>query len=159
MNAFELFGFSPALDIDEALLAERFERLRAQFHPDRFSLASGLERRLAIQRAADINDAHAILADPIKRASHLLELLGAPLDEAATLQDSAFLMQQMELREALDAAQDEVTHNRLRAKAQGLWDAAWSALGRAIEGGDLSEARRLILRLQFLARFLEQLPR
>lgn len=159
MNAFELLGFPPALDIDETSLEERFERLRAQFHPDRFSLASSLERRLAVQRAADINNAHATLADPIKRASHLLELLGAPLDEAETLQDSAFLMQQMELREALDAAQDEASQDRLRAKAQGLWDATWSALGQAIDGGDLPEARRLILRLQFLARFLEQLPR
>jgi molecular chaperone HscB len=159
MNAFELFGFTPALDIDEAQLAERFARLRAQFHPDRFSLASHLERRLAVQRAADINDAHAILADPLRRANHLLELRGGAADEAKTLQDPAFLMQQMELREALDAAQDEATRARLRAEVQGLWDATWAALGQAIDGGDLPEARRLLQRLQFLARFLEHLPR
>ncbi|MFZ5465820.1 MAG: Fe-S protein assembly co-chaperone HscB [Pseudomonadota bacterium] len=159
MNAFELLGFRPALDIDEASLAERFEQLRAQFHPDRFSLGSALERRLAVQRAADINDAHATLADPVARASHLLELLGAPVDEAETMQDPAFLMQQMELREALDEAHDAQARAHLRGEVEGLWGATWSALGQAIEAGDLPEARRMIQRLQFLKRFLEQLPR
>jgi len=159
MNAFELFGFRPVLDIDEDLLAERFERLRAQFHPDRFSLASALERRLAVQRAADINDAHATLADPIARAIHLLELLGAPVDEAETMQDPSFLMQQMELREALDAAHDDKAQAQLRGEVEGLWNASWSALRQAIEAGELPEARRMIQRLRFLKRFLEQLPR
>lgn len=158
MNAFELLGFPPALDIDAAALAERFERLRAQFHPDRFSLGSALERRLAVQRAADINDAHATLADPLKRASHLLELLGAPLDEAETLQDPAFLMQQMELREALDEAHDAQARAHLRGEVEGLWGATWSALRRAIDAGDLTEARRILQRLQFLKRFLEHIP-
>lgn len=158
MNAFELLGFRPALDIDEASLAERFEQLRAQFHPDRFSLGSALERRLAVQRAADINDAHATLTDPLKRASHLLELLGAPLDEAETMQDPAFLMQQMDLRESLDEAHDAQARTRLRDEVQGLWSSAWSVLRRAIDADDLTEARRILQRLQFLKRFLEQIP-
>jgi len=159
MNAFELLGFEPALDIDEALLAERFSRLRAQFHPDRFSLGSALERRLAVRRAADINDAHATLADPVARARHLFELRGVALDEAETMQDPAFLMRQMELREALDEAHDPGARDRLRGEVEGLWGEAWSALRRALESGDLATARLMIQRLQFLKRFLQQLPR
>lgn len=159
MNAFELLGFQPALDIDEAQLDERFQRLRAQFHPDRFSLGSALERRLAVQRAADINDAHATLADPVARARHLLELRGAVVDEAETMQDPAFLMQQMELREALDEAHDVAARDRLCAEVDGLWGETWSGLGRALAADDLATARRMIQRLQFLKRFLQQLPR
>lgn len=159
MNAFELFGFAPALDIDEALLAERFERLRAQFHPDRFALASALERRLAVQRAADINDAHATLVDPVARARHLLELRGVDLDDASTVQDPAFLMQQMELREAADEAKDAGARARLRGEVEGLWSVAWAALGQALQANEAEQVRRQLQRLQFLRRFLEQLPR
>ncbi len=158
MNAFERFGMTPALDIDEALLAERFARLRSEFHPDRYSQASALERRLAMQRAAEINDAHAILADPLRRARHLLELLGAAQDEAQSLQDPVFLMQQMELREAFDLAQDERERAALREEVEGLWQASWAALRQAIEAGDLSAAQLMLQRLQFLQRFLKPHP-
>ncbi len=158
-KAFALFGLEPALDIDDALLAERFQRLRAQFHPDRFALGSALERRLAVQRAADINDAHATLADPMARARLLLELRGVSMDEAATVQDPAFLMRQMELREALDEAADAPARERLRTEVQGLWAAAWAALGQALQADEAEQARRQLQRLQFLRRFLDQLPR
>ncbi len=159
MNAFELFGFSPALDIDEAALHERFERLRAQFHPDRFSLGSALERRLAVQRAADINDAHAVLADPIARARLLLEVRGVSLDDAATVQDPDFLLRQMELREALDDAFNADTRQRLRGEVEAQWATEWSALDRALTEGKTQDASRQLQRLQFLRRLLEQLPR
>lgn len=159
MDAFTLFGLEPALDIDEALLSERFERLRAQFHPDRFALGSALELRLAVQRAADINDAHTILADPIARARLLLELRGVPLDDASTVQDPDFLMRQMELREALDEAFNAPARQRLRAEVEAQWATAWSALGQALKAGEAQEARRQLQRLQFLRRFLEQLLR
>ncbi|MEW6445533.1 MAG: Fe-S protein assembly co-chaperone HscB [Pseudomonadota bacterium] len=158
MNAFELLGFEPALNIDEALLHERFERLRAQFHPDRFSLGSSLERRLAVQRAADINDAHAVLADPIARARLLLELRGEGTDECETVQDSDFLIRQMELREALDAAFDAPARERLRTEAERQWGEEWTALDMALSNGASQDALRRLQRLQFLRRLLEQLP-
>ncbi|MEW6764218.1 MAG: Fe-S protein assembly co-chaperone HscB [Pseudomonadota bacterium] len=159
MNAFELFGFRPALDIDEVALRERFERLRAQFHPDRFSLGSALERRLAVQRAADINDAHAVLVDPIARVRLLLELRGVSLDDAATVQDPDFLLRQMELREALDDAFNADTRQRLRSEVEAQWATEWSALDQALTEGKTQDASRQLQRLQFLRRFLEQLPR
>lgn len=155
-SAFTLLGFEPALELDEAELQSRFQRLRTQFHPDRFSQGSALERRLAVQRAADINAAYATLSAPILRAQHYFALHGVSLDEAQTLQDAAFLNQQMELREALDDARDPLSREALRNQVNLLWSQIW----RDLLSADFEDVQRIQLglqRLQFLQRFLQQM--
>ncbi|OYY74261.1 MAG: Fe-S protein assembly co-chaperone HscB [Gammaproteobacteria bacterium 28-57-27] len=159
MSAFALFGFEPALELDESELKSRFEHLRTQFHPDRFSHGSALERRLAMQRAADINAAYATLSKPLLRAQLYFELRGITLSEARSMDDAAFLMQQMELREALEEAHDTQTRQKLRQQIQQLWSQSWQALcPTSIEAqADASLIQRELQRLQFLQRFLEQM--
>ena len=55
-----------------------------------------------MQRAAQINDAFTTLKAPLRRAEYLLSLRGTDIrGEQQTLQDPAFLMQQLEWRERL----------------------------------------------------------
>ena len=157
MNAFSLLGFKPALALDEAELKHRFELLRTEFHPDRFAHGSALERRLAVQRAADINAAYATLSNPLKRAQFYFELSGIEFDEARSMQDAGFLMQQMELREALEEAHDTQTRQQLRQQVQQLWSQSWQALYSAEAQNDAHFIQRELQRLQFLQRFLEQM--
>jgi molecular chaperone HscB len=157
-NAFSQLGLEPTLELDVNALNARFESLRTQFHPDRFSIASGLERRLAVQRAADINAAYDTLIHPLKRAQLLLELNGMTWDEARTVQDHDFLMQQMQLREALENANSPADRSVLRLEINGLWSKAWTALQHAIQHTDNPSAQRELQRLQFLQRFLDQIP-
>ncbi|HES75803.1 MAG TPA: Fe-S protein assembly co-chaperone HscB [bacterium] len=162
MNAFALFGFDPALELDETDLKSRFEHLRTQFHPDRFSHGSALERRLAVQRAADINAAYATLSNSLTRAKLYFELRGVLLDEARSMHDAAFLMQQMELREALDDARDTAARQTLRHQVGLLWDQVWESLQVAaalvaLESENVAFIQRDLQRLQFLQRFLEQM--
>lgn len=101
-NHFELFGFPVAFDIDQQQLAARYRELQKALHPDRFASASDRERRLSIQHAAQINEAYQTLKSVLPRARYLLELRGVNFnDEQDTHFDAAFLMEQMELREAL----------------------------------------------------------
>lgn len=158
MNAFTQFGLEPTLELDVNALKARFESLRTQFHPDRFCLASSLERRLAMQRAADINAAYDILIHPLKRAQLLLELSGMTWDEARTVQDQDFLMQQMQLRETLDEANTPEASSLLRNEINSLWNRSWAALQSSIKTNDTPSAQRELQRLQFLQRFLDQTP-
>jgi molecular chaperone HscB len=77
--------------------------LQREAHPDRFASEGAAAQRIAMQWSVRINEAYNRLKDPLKRAAYLCELNGAAVNaENNTNMPSAFLMQQMEWREALD---------------------------------------------------------
>lgn len=101
-NYFELFGMPVAYVLDVSELAVRYRELQKVVHPDRFAAAGEQSRRLSLQSATMVNEAYDTLRDPLKRAQYLLRLKGVEADpQSSTLNDPAFLMEQMELREAL----------------------------------------------------------
>ena len=104
-NYFELFGLPVGYIIDKNQLAERYRELQRVVHPDRFANATEQERRLSMQGAVRINEAYQTLKDPIERARYMLSLNGIEMDaQQETTRDSAFLMEQLELREELEAS-------------------------------------------------------
>ncbi|WJW76259.1 Fe-S protein assembly co-chaperone HscB [Thiohalobacter sp. IOR34] len=106
-NYFELFALPEQFELDRAALDARYRELQRSVHPDRFASAGDQQRRLSMQLAARINEGYRVLKDPLARGRYLLELRGLEsIDEQATHQDAAFLMEQMELREALEAVRD-----------------------------------------------------
>lgn len=103
-NYYSLFNFpvSFTLNLDE--LESRYRKLQRVLHPDRYASASDQERRISVQQTAHLNEAFHTLRDIPRRARYLLELKGIGFDdEKDTHFDGAFLMQQMELREELEA--------------------------------------------------------
>jgi len=101
-NYFEIFELPRSFTIDLTLLVQRFRDLQQVVHPDRFASASDQERRISMQRSTKLNEAYQVLKDPLSRARYLLELNGVQWgDEQSTVSDTEFLMEQMELREAL----------------------------------------------------------
>ncbi len=102
MNYFQLFQLPVGFDIDLTELGTRYLELQRNFHPDNFAAASERDRMMAVQQAANINDAYHSLKQPLLRAEHLLALRGVKLShEQRSFTDTHFLMQQMELREQL----------------------------------------------------------
>lgn len=103
MDYFTLFGLAPIYAIDSEQLTLRFQDLQRQFHPDRFATCSEQEKMQALQKAATINAAYQALRHPLKRAEYMLSLHGFDINnEQHTMHDTAFLMEQLELREELD---------------------------------------------------------
>lgn len=102
MNYFQLFQVPAQFDLDLTELGTRYLELQRNFHPDNFASASERDRLLAVQQAANINDAYHSLKQPLLRAEHLLALRGVKIShEQRSFTDTVFLMQQMELRELL----------------------------------------------------------
>lgn len=101
-NYYTLFGLPVSYAVDRAMLDQRYRELQRLMHPDRFASAPDQERRLAMQQAAQINEGYRVLKDDLARARYMLELRGHRFDdERNTHQDTEFLMEQIELREAL----------------------------------------------------------
>ncbi len=102
---FELFGLTPAFAIDLARLEQAYREIQSRVHPDRFAHAGDAERRASLQWTTRVNEAYRALKSPVQRASHLLSLHGVDVAfETNTAMPQEFLMQQMELREALETA-------------------------------------------------------
>ncbi|MCL0010801.1 co-chaperone HscB [Providencia rettgeri] len=103
MDYFTLFGLTPTYAIDSEQLTLRFQDLQRQYHPDRFATCSEQEKMQVLQKAATINAAYQALRHPLKRAEYMLSLHGFDINnEQHTMHDTAFLMEQLELREELD---------------------------------------------------------
>jgi len=101
-NYFELFGMPVGFLLDTAELSQRYRELQKVIHPDRYAASGERSQRLSLQGATMVNEAYETLKDPLKRAKYLLTLNGRALDPPQqTLNDPAFLAQQMELREVL----------------------------------------------------------
>ena len=104
-NDFELFGLAPQFAQDRAAMDARWKELQREAHPDKFAAQGAAAQRVAMQWSVRINEAYQRLKDPLKRAAYLCELNAAPVNaENNTAMPGAFLMQQMEWREALDEA-------------------------------------------------------
>ena len=73
-DPFSVFGLEPAPALDGEALKERFNKLTAEQHPDKFSQAAEAERTEAEARYATANRAYQTLIDPRARLLALYEL-------------------------------------------------------------------------------------
>lgn len=105
---FELFGLPERFSIDPAVLDARWKSLQREVHPDRFAAEGPAAQRVAMQWSVRVNEAYQRLKNPVRRAAYLCERAGQPVDaESNTAMPAAFLLQQMQWREALEEARTE----------------------------------------------------
>jgi len=106
-NYFELFTLPVNYDIDLSDLNSHFRTLQKAVHPDNFANSAEQERLYSVQQASLINDAYNTLKDPLERAKYMLVLneIDINADDIKKLPPE-FLMQQIELREQIEHAQD-----------------------------------------------------
>ncbi|MDM0048130.1 Fe-S protein assembly co-chaperone HscB [Variovorax sp. J22R115] len=156
---FELFAVPATFAQDRAALDARWKELQREAHPDRFAAQGAAAQRVAMQWSVRINEAYQRLKNPIKRATYLCELNGAPINaENNTAMPSDFLMQQIAWREELDEASDADALDKLRAEVEAGRARALASLDRLIdEKGDYPAAARQVRALMFIERFAEDI--
>ena len=158
-NHFELFGLPARFEVDGEPLERSYREIQSRVHPDRFANAGDAERRASLQWTTRVNEAYRTLKDPVQRAKHLLELHGVDVAfETNTAMPSDFLVQQMELREALEAAKDAATLDSLREQLRNSRRALEREVAQAIDAKkDYPAAANLVRKLQFLQRLDEEI--
>lgn len=157
-NYFELFSLNVSFDINLKQLSENFRILQQTVHPDRFANASDQERRISVQRAAQINEAHQVLKSPQRRARYIIEQQGVVFDDQANpVMAPMFLMQQMELREALTDVKSkpdpEAALSNILSELKASRGQVLSKLSEQLstpDNADLDKASQLMHELQFL---------
>ena len=159
---FELFGLPQAYALDRDQLDAAYRELQNTVHPDRFAAQPDAEQRVAMQWATQVNEAYQTLKHPVNRGVYLLTLQGIDaLDASNTKMAPAFLMQQMEWREAIEDARagkstdalDALTadlraaHRRIEAQLAELIDAA----------KDYEGAREAVRQLRFMDKLIAEI--
>ena len=120
---FELFDVPEQFAQNRMVLDARWKQLQREAHPDKFAAQGAAAQRVAMQWSVRINEAYQRLKEPLRRASYLCELNGAPINpETNTAMPSAFLMQQMTWREALDEAETVEEMNEIAVMSQKKMD-------------------------------------
>lgn len=154
---FELFGLPARFAQERAAIDARWKELQREAHPDRFAAQGAAAQRVALQWSVRINEAYQRLKDPLKRAAYLCELRGAPIEaESNTAMPAAFLMEQMEWREALDEAGSESDLDALQEQLGRARRAAMEAIRVALdEQADAAAAARQVRALMFIERFAQ----
>ncbi len=158
---FALFGLTPRFAIDRHELDAQWRRLQAEVHPDRFASEGAATQRVAMQWAVRVNEAYRRLKDPLARGAYLCALRGVPIDgERNTAMPAAFLVQQMEWREALDDARELAAVQQLQAELDAREAAMLAALAADLdEGRDTPAAAAQVRALMFVARFRQDIER
>lgn len=161
MQYFELFGQTPAFQIDETALEQTYRQLAARFHPDKYTAASSFEQREAMMMASTINEAYRTLKSPIDRAAYLLKAQGIDADAPEhTSFPPEFLMQQMEWRETLEDARsraDETTLKHLQQDILSQQTELYSKLADAFATAEYEPAAMLIRQGRFLNKLHQEI--
>ncbi|AHJ77085.1 co-chaperone HscB [Kosakonia sacchari] len=154
MDYFTLFGLPADYQLDVQALATRFQDLQRQFHPDRFASRPQAEQLAAVQQSATINQAWQTLRNPLTRAEYLLSLHGFDLaSEQHTVRDTAFLMEQLELREELDEiekAQDATRLDAFQQRVKAMYDTRHRQMVEQLASQTWDAAADTVRKLRFL---------
>jgi len=154
---FDLFGLSPAFGLDGEALEKSYRETQSRVHPDRFAHAGDAERRASMQWTTRVNEAYRTLKNPVQRAKHILELHGVDVEfETNTQMPTDFLLQQLELREELEAAaakKDAAGLDALRNRLRGEKDRLEGQIAEALDARqDFAGAAGQVRKLMFLDR-------
>jgi molecular chaperone HscB len=158
-NDFELFGLTEQFAQERSALDARWKTLQAQAHPDKFAAQGAAAQRLAMQWSVRINEAYQRLKNPLQRAAYLCELHGAPIQaHSNTAMAPAFLVQQIEWREALEDARSLADLEALAASVDSTQNDLLARCAQVLDDQqDYNAAVALVRSLMFIEKFRHDL--
>nr|HQU41036.1 iron-sulfur cluster co-chaperone HscB C-terminal domain-containing protein [Chitinophagales bacterium] len=128
------------------------------------SLSSDLEQAAALDRSTRITNAYNVLRDEEKRMKYILMQKGLLEEEARVQLRPEFLMEMMDLNEAMAMADGEDEKDSLRKQIEGIRQELLEIVSPALDAFDqngdesqLSEVVDFYHKQRYLVRLLEQL--
>jgi molecular chaperone HscB len=156
---FTLLALPQRYAVSPIELQARWKAALTTAHPDRFSQAGIAGQRLAMQWSVRLNEAYQRLKYPLKRAEYLCALRGVKVDaERNTAMPAAFLIQQMEWREALDDAKTDAAKDVIKAQLKAQVAQFEAQITQAFDMDSAPEkAAKLVRAWMFVDKLLQQL--
>lgn len=120
MTYFELFEIPVQLKVNKATLPHKYFELSRKYHPDFFVNASPGEQAEALEKSALLNRAFRTFQNPDETVKYVLQLKGLLEEEEKYDLPPAFLMEVLEINEAMMDADDEATKEKLQLAINNL---------------------------------------
>ncbi len=168
MNYFEFYEIPMSFKVDAAALKQTFYRNSKKYHPDFYTLESEEKQAEILELSTLNNKAYQTLRNVDLRMKYLLDLKGLLAEEGKNQIPQDFLMEMMELNEALMDLEfdfEETAHQlaikQLEALEKGLWEAIATVAEQediaTASGVELEEIKNYYLKKRYLLRIRENL--
>jgi molecular chaperone HscB len=159
---FALYELPQSFHPDAAAVRRQYYALSRQYHPDRFTTAEASEYAGVLRMSALNNEAYRTLGDADRTMGYILRLHDIVEDEEAYKLPPAFLMDMMELNEAVDEGGGAAVGSW--QSAVGSWQSEAEPLMRRFDEGERSDGLFAALkdyyyRKKYLLRIGERLGR
>jgi molecular chaperone HscB len=172
MDYFELYGLPVTFNPDQKVVKQKFYELSKKFHPD-FHINESEEKQEEVLLMSTMNNkAYQVLTDPQKRLHYILELKGLIQEGENYVLPQSFLMDMMEVNEALmdlefepDAAKLLEVRMQVDEIEKGLFDelsvltTGFEALPEAEQQEALLKIKDIYYRNKYLLRIGETLSK
>jgi molecular chaperone HscB len=170
-NYFELYHMPVTFHPDPVEVKRKFYELSRLYHPDRFAQAGGEELATALRMAAMNNDAYKTLRNPDATMAYILKLNNLLEDEEKYNLPPAFLMEMMDINEAISDYEAEPDNEDARQMATNslneqleLWDGTTKTLIQKFDDGEkgpelLLQIKDQYFRKKYLLRIKERIDR
>lgn len=116
MNYFEFYELPESFNIDEKALKNKFYQLSKKYHPDFYANEDEAKQQEILELSTLNNKAYKVLSEPNKRIEYILQQHGLLADGDKHKLAPAFLMEMMEINEALMEIEDEPSLNTLKTQ-------------------------------------------
>lgn len=168
MNYFELFEIPISLKPDMNIVKKKFFELSRKFHPDFYTNASEEEQAEALEKSALLNKALKIFSSDEETIKYVLIGKNLMEEEEKYQLDNFFLMNVMELNEALMDAKmegDEAKLETLKSSITQLQQEIYEPIKNIVEHykedittqEELLQVKEYYYQKKYLARILESL--
>ena len=155
-NYFELYHLPVSFHPDQLEIKSRFYELSRLYHPDRFAQAGGTDLAKALQMSAMNNEAYKTFKNPDATMAYILKIHNLLEEEEKYALPPAFLMEMMDINEAVSEYETEPANEDARNMAINslneqleLWDDATRLLINKFEKGDKSNELLLQIKDQY----------
>lgn len=155
---FELLGLPWRFDLDKKHLHSVVLELARRIHPDRFGGASAELQTLATRLSAQINEAHRVLGDPVRRADYMLTRSGGPSPTECREVPGDLLSEIMTLREELEQAKGAGNESAMERHRRIIDERRTATLSRIVamagrlsqcSDGERKDLRRLLNSMKY----------
>lgn len=147
-NYFTLLNHKFAFKFNKTELTNNLREIQSKLHPDKTTLKSQREQDFSAELSSIVNKAYDTLSKPLPRGLYMLKLLGKPLEEHSTEMDSDFLMEVMEVNEAISQASYKELE-KISIKNLSLLESLFQDVSDAFEKSDITAAHYLLSKINF----------